>query len=710
MADAVNPNGPLGILRDTMGLPPKQDEPPSMIAKVRQSHPEYGDLSDQQLADGLYRKFYSDMPREAFDAKVGVKATSAAPMEIKADTGTTEDVAKSAGTGLVRGVAGVLGLPGAIKQGMDWGVGKLFDLAGAPAPDPRGVAIRDKFSPPTPEDIRNAGTALTGINLYEPQTTAGKYAKTVGEFVPGALAGPGGALSNVVKFGVLPGLASEAAGQATEGTGLEPFARAGAALTTGGAAALLSRPSTAAQALQKNLPAGLKEADITAAESLIGQSTAQGIPITWPEALAQVTGRRVDMTDVQRFLEQSRGGRGEMSQFMAERTAGVEPAFQKAAADLRGGASTGSPAATGLTVQKVAEDSLDGARKALNAATEPLYTKGGTAMLDDATYRNLIKDPLVKDAIKKVADDPVRSRFVVGYPPRSVRYLDQVKKVLDDAAGSAGTRGENAAASVYGGVAADVRGAATGASPEYAQALATQANVRQNVLAPAENSALGKIAATPDLKAQGNALLPSAPLSGSQVEVDRTVRLLARRDPVAASRLVASHVESVFSEATQSLVGGGNQWGAAKFVAAIRGNRQQAKNLEVAVQALPMGNARWEGFKRLLETMEATGKRQHAGSGTEFNAQMRGSLERGSLGGTPAALASSPGAAMTAVRDFYRDFRLGKNTAAMAKILTDPQAGPLFRQLLSAGSPNDRLKAASALVNLGAQPLTQPAK
>lgn len=639
----------------------------------------------------------------------GAPAAAASP-EVKPDTGMVEDVAKSAGTGIMRGVAGVLGLPGQLKSWADQGVGLVFDALGAPPADPRGVAVRDKFNPPTAEDIRNAGTAVTGISLYEPQTTAGKYAETVGEFLPGAMAGPGNVIRNAIMFGVLPGVASEAAGQATEGTGLEPFARAGAALTTGGAAAVLSRPSTAAQALQKNLPAGLKEADITAAEGLIGQSAAQGIPITWPEALAQVTGRRVDMTDVQRFLEQSRGGRGEMTEFMANRTAGIEPAFQRAADELRGGASSGVPGATGLTVQKVASESLDGARKALNAATEPLYTKGGTAMLDDVTYGNLLKDPLVKDAIAKVAADPVRSRFVQGYPPRSVRYLDQVKKVLDDAAGSAGAKGENAAASVYGGVAADVRGAATNASPEYAQALSTQARVRQNVIAPAENSALGKIAATPDLKTQGNALLPAAPLAGSQVEVDRTVRLLARRDPVAASRLVASQVESVFAEATQNLVGGGNQWGAAKFVAAIRGNRQQAKNLEVAVQALPQGNARWEGFKRLLETMEATGKRQAAGSGTEFNAQMRGSLERGSIGGTAASLASSPGAAMTAVRDFYNDFRLGRNTAAMAKIITDPKAGPLFRQLLSAGNPNERLKAASALVNLGAQPLSQPTK
>lgn len=42
------------------------------IAEVRQQYPQYQDMSDQQLADALYKKFYSDMPREQFDAKVGM--------------------------------------------------------------------------------------------------------------------------------------------------------------------------------------------------------------------------------------------------------------------------------------------------------------------------------------------------------------------------------------------------------------------------------------------------------------------------------------------------------------------------------------------------------------------------------------------------------------------------------------------------------------
>ena len=43
------------------------------ITEVRQKYPQYDDLSDDQLAGALHRKFYSDMPAEEFRAKIGLK-------------------------------------------------------------------------------------------------------------------------------------------------------------------------------------------------------------------------------------------------------------------------------------------------------------------------------------------------------------------------------------------------------------------------------------------------------------------------------------------------------------------------------------------------------------------------------------------------------------------------------------------------------------
>jgi hypothetical protein len=39
----------------------------TVLAEFRQQYPQYSDLSDDQLADAIYKKFYSDMPREQFN-------------------------------------------------------------------------------------------------------------------------------------------------------------------------------------------------------------------------------------------------------------------------------------------------------------------------------------------------------------------------------------------------------------------------------------------------------------------------------------------------------------------------------------------------------------------------------------------------------------------------------------------------------------------
>lgn len=46
------------------------------LAEIRQQYPQYSDMSDQQLADGLYRTHYSDMPRADFDRRVGLQTQS----------------------------------------------------------------------------------------------------------------------------------------------------------------------------------------------------------------------------------------------------------------------------------------------------------------------------------------------------------------------------------------------------------------------------------------------------------------------------------------------------------------------------------------------------------------------------------------------------------------------------------------------------------
>ena len=55
------------------------------IKNIREENPEYDDLSDQEISDGLYSKHYSDMNKSEFEQKIGLQAT-----QLDAPSDTTE--------------------------------------------------------------------------------------------------------------------------------------------------------------------------------------------------------------------------------------------------------------------------------------------------------------------------------------------------------------------------------------------------------------------------------------------------------------------------------------------------------------------------------------------------------------------------------------------------------------------------------------------
>lgn len=617
------------------------------------------------------------------------------------DTGTASDVANAIGSGLVTGTQDTIGLPGSLGSLTAEGAAKFLGMFGINMDEASKNAFRKSI--PFVGQMPNASEVAeaTGFEPYEAKTTPGKYAGTAASFVPGAAAmgGIGGglkaAMQSAVRYGIIPALFSETAGQATEGTAVEPYARTGAALVAGGATALLSRPGTAAAALKANLPKGATEANITAAEKLIADGERMGIRLTWPEALSQTTKGKIDMTDLQRVIEKSSGGAPVMSEFMAGRPDQIAKAGAGAMDDVSRGAVMTDPVKAGLTVQSISEKTLTGLRQRINKVTEALYASGGKEMVDDVAFNAISKDPLFKQALAAVKTDPVYSRSIVGMPDRSVAVFNEVKKYLDDLAGAAGAGGKNAAAAAYGSVARGAKTAATEASDDYALALERQAALRRNVLNPAESGPLGKMAATDDLAAQGKALFPTAPLEGSDKIVAQTVRRLVRTDKNAAFQLVRSNLKQTFDEATQATIAGNNPWGGAKFAAAVKGNAQQAKNLEAALRALPDGASRWKGMNRFFEVLEATGKRQRPGSMTAFNEKELEALSQTGLVVSGAKAVRTLG---KSALDYIAEFKLGANTEAMARIITDPKAGALLRKLAIAQTLTERQRLAGLLI------------
>lgn len=170
--------------------------------------------------------------------------------------------AKAFGSGVYRGVTGAAGLVGDVRDatrgGVDWLLSQVgLDPSKAPqVPSPGIFGALDLL--PGSDKIRSTIEGQTGPLDYKPQTTTEKYLKTAGEFLPAAAAGPGGIGRRLVTQAIVPALASEAAGQATEGTAFEPYARIAGGIAGGVGAA------GAANALTRARASGVKAPDANA--------------------------------------------------------------------------------------------------------------------------------------------------------------------------------------------------------------------------------------------------------------------------------------------------------------------------------------------------------------------------------------------------------------------------------------------------------------
>lgn len=166
--------------------------------------------------------------------KVMMEAVTGKPPTAQTEqpVSTAEDVVKGFGSGIVKGGVGLASLPGTVeglgRSAINW-AGKKFGA--------QDNVVGPEAALPGYQSIRGAVERNITGELYEPKTRAGKFAGTVGEFAPGMLFPGGGAAgfasqvtNRAVRNVLVPGVASEAAGQLTEGTAAEPYARVAGAI------------------------------------------------------------------------------------------------------------------------------------------------------------------------------------------------------------------------------------------------------------------------------------------------------------------------------------------------------------------------------------------------------------------------------------------------------------------------------------------------
>lgn len=703
--------------------------------QVRERFPEYDDMDDMTLANAIHGRFYSDIPLADFYASVGfnpqqdagdngiypppalgssaenpidlatidrstpegqalvarltrgtwVVGANGTPYALPEDaregvvrTGDEplapglmqrpqtgfEDVAKSFPTGVIEGLTGLAGMPGTVQQMMGGEVGQMLPGFG--------------FVTPSGEQMNQMIRQGLGRDYYQPQTVAGEYSRTLGEFLPGALA-PGSALARGASVAV-PAFTSETAGQIARGmsggqrdTNAENMARLLGGLGGGFAVGGVGAAQGGTNIALRGAAEGVTPQILQRAAEIRRNAQVMGIDLTNAEAIQQAANGGTGLTRLQRVIE---GQTSRMAPMFANRPNQVQGAIE---ARLNQIAPMVEPSQLAGQAQGAAENVLTTMRRRVNESAQPFYDQLPGQTLDPADLAQLQANPSYNAASQQLMGNPELAALVTG-GPEDLSTVNRVVQQLD-------TMGENARPGVMnpGGnytlaaqreqAAALARQLATATSPEFAAARRTVATGREAFVEPVRRGPIGTIAGQsdvqPNLVGQTEALFPSMPFEGTAAETAQALRLMGGVDPTVGGPLVRQHLARQAMEAQQALATGDNQFGGANFAARAFGNPEQRRTVMGAIdvtapppsplafpplnpnapQAMPS-----DPMAQLVEVLQATGQRARAGSETAFNQEIQQQLRGGNVasGGARAALniPGIPGQLAKGVDDF----------------------------------------------------------
>jgi hypothetical protein len=439
-------------------------------------------------------------------------------------------------------------------------------------------------------------------------------------------------------------------------------------LATGGTMAVAGAPlalrSTAGEIAKKGFenvtPQQIKQAD-----DLLKFSNQQGNRLTAAEALAQVTGTN-PLIATQRVVENMPRSAPTMANFMNVRPQSNVEFMERTLAQV-------SPRVEGAErgLQRTAEQSIAGAQKLRTQASAPFYQEAGKIAISKDELSGYLSDPRIKGAVDKVRS--VDTYGVKNMPENDMRVLIAAKQSLDDDYASqmnAMTGSQKNAGAVTYAARDKLDKFLVTKSPVYKQGRDIYSQVTADVVNPLTQGRVGQIAeggvGETGMRTQQGVLMPTNPQVTTPKDIKSTVQALRRQDPNSVPAWTRQSLEGIFNETGQKLQGGENQFGGAKFAQTIAGNKQQRENLKTLVTE-SSGIQAWNGFEKMLDVMEAQGKRQPIGSATAFNQMIAEEFKQGGIG-QAGALVTKPSRISVA----YDEYRMGKNAQLLAKLLTDP--------------------------------------
>ena len=633
-----------------------------------------------KLTDGTEADFPIDASLDAIDKRLEKEGlqrdTSVKPF---ADRGVVDTTMAKINLPIVQGASALLGLPGAVAEGLQTGAEKISQLFGR-TPE-QTAASRPAISAPTPASITRA------VGEYIPLQRA--------ESFPGQLAQT--AVRNIasapVPGAIVPSLLSAAGEEAVafpfRGTALEPTARAFGGITT----PLALTPFAVKSPLERIYSESTQRmtpAQIQAAAQLQQQSFKAGMPVTSLEAMQQAAGGRTTLPSLQRQVEGMPASAPQMAEFMAERGGITQRTLQEQFPQT-------TRTQLGTQMQQAAQAEQRALEKQLVKEAGPAYEAVKAKKIPMSWMTNLERESaVIAEAGKAVDNIPAYQDLLKGYPDNSIARIEAMRQFLAD-------KYDNLAVAAQGKVTGEMTAyqkarqnlleKADKQVPAYAAARDDYQKARERIVGPLTETPIPAIAATSEVPKQFGELFATkaAEINLTPDKVTKAVRALAKTDPELPREFLNQYMRASLENVQRAASTQAGTVGP-RFADTVAKNTTQRANLQAAIVEVygDKGKEAAKGFNSMMNILEAQGRRLPAGSPTAE----KGMLAEASVG-TIGQTLKQP---LSAVGNLYQSVFFARDYQKIAKAITSPDGVMALENIAKAGK--DRKKIGLAFTEL----------
>jgi hypothetical protein len=580
---------------------------------------------------------------------------------------------------IVQGASALLGLPGAVAEGLQTGAEKISQLFGRTLE--QAAAGRPVISAPTPASITRAVGEY--IPLQRAESFPGQLAQTAVRNIASAPV-PGAIIPSLLSAG-----GEEALAVPFKGTDLEPYAR----LVGGVAAPLVSAPSALKSPMERMYSEATQRmtpAQIQAAAQLQQQSFRAGMPVTSFEAMQQAAGGRTTLPALQRQVEGVPASAPQMAEFMAERGAATQRTLQEQFPQT-------TRARLGTQMQEAAQAEVSALNKQLVKEAGPAYEAVKSKKIPMSWMTNLERESaVIAEASKAVDTTPVYQDLLKGFPDNSIARIESMRSYLQDKydllAGQNIGKVTNEMR-VYDEARRNLLKKADEQVPAYAAARADYQAARERIVGPLTETPIPNIAATSEVPKQFGELFATkaAEINLTPAKVTQAVRALAKTDPALPKEFLNQYMRASLENVQRAASTQAGTVGP-RFADTIAKNTTQRANLEAAFVEIygDKGKQAAKGLNNMMNILEAQGRRLPAGSPTAE----KGMLAEASMG----AISQTLKQPLSAVGNLYQSVFFARDYQKMAKAMTSPDGVMALENIAKAGK--DRKKIGLAFTEL----------